>query len=124
MDVVPFASVALFVAFFAILFAPVVGLGFWTRWLGRRSSVPRFAYRTSYGLVALAALAIAFGVIFGVVVGHGAVSGEGIDPSQKARALAEGISEAMNWSAFGLLIALVAALWLGFCTWRWRQGSR
>jgi len=76
------------------------------------------------GGLALAALAIAFGVIFGVVVGHGAVSGEGIDPSQKARALAEGISEAMNWSAFGLLIALVAALWLGFCTWRWRQGSR
>lgn len=123
MDVVPLASLALFVAFFAILFAPVVGLGLWTRWLGRRSSVSRFAYRTAYGLVAMAALVIAFGVIFGVLVGHGAVSAERIDASQKARVLAEGISEAMSWSALGLLIALVAALWLGFCTWRWRRES-
>ncbi|MEO8875358.1 MAG: MotA/TolQ/ExbB proton channel family protein, partial [Polyangiaceae bacterium] len=31
-----------------------------------------------------------------------------VDPSQKARILAEGISEAMNCTAFGLIIAIMA----------------
>jgi biopolymer transport protein ExbB/TolQ len=74
-------------------------------------------------LASLALFGTFFAVVSGVLVGHGAVSGESTDASQKARVLAEGISEAMNWSAFGLLVAVVAALWLGFCTWNWRRGS-
>ena len=41
---------------------------------------------------------------------RGAVSGESVDPSQKARILAEGISEAMNCTAFGLIVALIALI--------------
>lgn len=43
------------------------------------------------------------------------------DPSQKARILAESISESINCGAFGLLAALVAgALW-AFAGWRIRR---
>lgn len=40
----------------------------------------------------------------GAVKAAGAVGGESIEPSQKARILAEGISEAMNCMAFALLV--------------------
>ena len=43
-----------------------------------------------------------------------AVGGESVDPSQKARILAEGISEAMNCTAFGLLAAIVALMGFAF----------
>ena len=90
--------------------------------------MPRFASRVAYVLVVPAALSVVFGVACGLlvgvgIVGRGAGSGESIEPSQKARVLAEGISELMNSSAFGFLIAVVAALWLLFCTWRWRRTS-
>jgi hypothetical protein len=42
------------------------------------------------------------------------VSGESVEPSDKARRLAEEISEFMNCGAFALLLALVAAAWLAF----------
>ena len=42
--------------------------------------------------------------------GFGAVGGESVDPSQKARILAEGISEAMNCTAFGLIVAIMALI--------------
>ena len=52
------------------------------------------------------------GTLFGLVLTFGAVGGESVDPSQKARVLAEGISEAMNCTAFGgiVLIPAVVAL--------------
>ena len=39
----------------------------------------------------------------------------------RAGTLAEGISEAMNCGAFGLLVAVLGMLWLWFCTWKWRK---
>jgi biopolymer transport protein ExbB/TolQ len=36
--------------------------------------------------------------------------GESVDPSQKARILAEGISEAMNCTAFGLVIGILSLI--------------
>jgi biopolymer transport protein ExbB len=48
----------------------------------------------------------AFCTVVGLVQAFGAVGGESVDPSQKARLLAEGISEAMNCTAFGLLVWL------------------
>jgi len=54
----------------------------------------------------LAMLCGLFGTIVGLIKAFGAVGGESIDPSQKARILAEGISEAMNCTAFGLLSAI------------------
>jgi biopolymer transport protein ExbB/TolQ len=49
-----------------------------------------------------------FGTIVGLIKAFGAVGGESVDPSQKARILAQGISEAMNCTAFGLIAAIIA----------------
>jgi hypothetical protein len=57
-----------------------------------------------------------------VIVAVHPVGGVQIEPSEKARALAEGISEAMNAEALALLVAVLAAGWIGF--WRWRGGGR
>ncbi len=50
------------------------------------------------------------GTVSGLIVSFGAVSGESVDPSQKARILAEGISEAMNCTAFGLIVAIIGLI--------------
>jgi hypothetical protein len=39
-----------------------------------------------------------------------AVSGPGVEPSEKARHLATGISEAMNFSALGILVTLAGVV--------------
>jgi hypothetical protein len=52
-------------------------------------------------LVAIALLTMAAGVI----KAFGAIGGESVDPSQKARMLAEGISEGMNMIALATLVA-------------------
>lgn len=64
--------------------------------------------------VASSALAGAVGTLLGLVKGFGAVGGESVDPSQKARILAEGSSEAMGWTAFGLLVWLPSTIALAF----------
>jgi len=71
--------------------------------------VPRIAKRTGYlALLAnLSMLSGLLGTVSGLIVSFGAVSGESVDPSQKARILAEGISEAMNCTAFGLIVAII-----------------
>ena len=73
--------------------------------------MPKIAKRTGYlALFAnLAMLSGLFGTIVGLIKAFGAVGGESVDPSQKARILAEGISEAMNCTAFGLLAAIIAS---------------
>jgi len=74
--------------------------------------LPSIAKRTGY-LALLANLAMLtglLGTVTGLISSFGAVSGESVDPSQKARILAEGISEAMNCTAFGLIIALLALI--------------
>jgi biopolymer transport protein ExbB/TolQ len=74
--------------------------------------LPRITTRTGYlALLAnLAMLSGLLGTITGLIKAFGAVGGESVDPSQKARILAEGISEAMNCTAFGLMVALVALM--------------
>lgn len=100
----------------------VVGAWLWARRLGRRADVPRFVKWGAFALVVPGALFIGFGAVSGLLVLLGRpVSGETVEPSQKARRLAEGISEFMNGSAFGFLLAVVALLWLGFWAWRRRR---
>ena len=72
--------------------------------------MPKINKRTGYlAMYAnLAMLSGLFGTITGLIKAFGAVGGESVDPSQKARILAEGISEAMNCTAFGLLSAIAA----------------
>ena len=78
--------------------------------------MPRINRRTGYlALFAnLAMLSGLFGTIVGLIKAFGAVGGESVDPSQKARILAEGISEAMNCTAFGLISAIVALVGFAF----------
>jgi biopolymer transport protein ExbB len=74
--------------------------------------LPKISKRTGYlALLAnLAMLSGLLGTVSGLIQSFGAVSGEGVDPSQKARILAEGISEAMNCTAFGLIVAIIALI--------------
>jgi biopolymer transport protein ExbB len=68
----------------------------------------------------LAMLSGLFGTIIGLIRSFGAVGGESVDPSEKARILAEGISEAMNCTAFGILTAILALLGFALLS-RWSQ---
>jgi biopolymer transport protein ExbB/TolQ len=74
--------------------------------------IPKIATRTGYLalLSNLAMLSGLLGTIAGLIKSFGAVGGESVDPSQKARILAEGISEAMNCTAFGLIVAIIGLI--------------
>lgn len=78
--------------------------------------MPKINKRTGYlALFAnLAMLCGLFGTIVGLIKAFGAVGGESVDPSQKARILAEGIAEAMNCTAWGLLSAIVCLAGFAF----------
>jgi biopolymer transport protein ExbB/TolQ len=58
----------------------------------------------------LAMLCGLFGTIEGLIKSFGSVGAESVDPSQRARILANGISEAMNCTAFGLMTAVIAVI--------------
>lgn len=79
-------------------------------WLSRRSwrrrKVLPFRTRLVAALVAASAMVGGLGTVIGLVKAFGAVGRESVDPSQKARILAEGISEAMNCTAFGMVVGL------------------
>ena len=74
--------------------------------------LPRLSARTPYlALLAnLAMLSGLLGTVTGLIMAFGSVSGESVDPSQKARVLAQGISEAMNCTAFGLGVAIIGLI--------------
>src|SRR5450432_1367917 len=75
--------------------------------------IPRIAKRTGY-LALLANLAMLtglLGTVAGLIKSFGSVSGDDIDPGTKAKELARGISEAMNCTAFGLIVAIIALIW-------------
>jgi len=71
--------------------------------------IPKIAKRTGFlALLAnLAMLSGLLGTVTGLITSFGAVSGESVDPGQKARILAEGISEAMHCTWFGLFVAII-----------------
>ena len=78
--------------------------------------MPKINARTGFlALFAnLAMLCGLFGTILGLIKAFSAVGGESVDPSQKARILAEGISIAMYCTAFGLLAAIIALVGFAF----------
>ena len=112
--------VAWLLALVVLLVPPlsVVGLAVWARRL-RKLGAPRVVIWVAYVLSAIVGLVIVTGYVGAVVAAGHPVAGGQVEPSQKARALAEGISEAMNSGALALLIAVVAAGWLWF--WRLRR---
>ena len=77
-------------------------------WTRRKSLAP--GVQVAAAAVALAVVFGAFGTVIGLVKAVGAVGGESVDPSLKARILAEGISEAMNCTAFALVLWLPGAV--------------
>lgn len=78
--------------------------------------MPKINQRTGFlaMFANLAMLCGLFGTIVGLIKAFGAVGGESIDPSQKARILAEGIAEAMNCTAWGLLSAIICLMGFAF----------
>lgn len=68
--------------------------------------LPRIETRTGYlaMLSNLAMLSGLLGTVSGLIKSFAAVAG--VDPSAKATMLAQGISEAMNCTAFGLIVAI------------------
>jgi biopolymer transport protein ExbB len=74
--------------------------------------LPKISARTSFlALLAnLAMLSGLLGTVTGLIKSFGAVAGTSVDPSQKATILANGISEAMNCTAFGLGVAIVGLI--------------
>src|SRR5262252_2350609 len=74
--------------------------------------LPKISARTAYlALLAnLAMLSGLLGTVTGLIKSFGAVAGTSVDPSQKATILANGISEAMNCTAFGLGVAIVGLI--------------
>jgi len=55
-------------------------------------------------------LSALLGTVSGLIKSFGSVAGESVDPSQKARILAGGISEALNCTAFGLIVAVIGLI--------------
>jgi len=74
--------------------------------------MPKLSARTPYlALLAnLAMLSGLLGTVTGLIKSFGSVAGQGVDPSQKATILAQGISESMNCTAFGLGVAIIGLI--------------
>ena len=100
-----------------------VALAFWARWLGRRDSAPRFVRHLAWVFGAFWLIG-AIGTGYGIMRSFGAVSGESVDPSQKARILAEGISEAINVAAASAALLVIGAIVMLALTWRYHWAAR
>jgi biopolymer transport protein ExbB len=78
--------------------------------------MPKIEKRTGY-LAMIANLAMLLGLlgtISGLITCFAAVSKPGVDPALKSMILADGIAEAMNCTAFGLIAAISALLGFAF----------
>lgn len=79
---------------------------------GMLEVIPRLQKRTHYlaMLANISTLIGLMGTIYGLILSFRAVSAPGIDPTEKARLLAAGISTAMNTTLTGLIIAVLGIL--------------
>jgi len=108
--------VGVMLIWFVVGFCSIFGIGWWLRRLWRRREELDFGRRTLVLVLGTLVLFGAFGTLAGLVKAFGAVGGESVDPSQKARVLAEGISEAMNCTAFGILLGVPSSVALALLT--------
>ena len=93
-----------------------VATAWWARRLWRRRTEMADRAKIIAAVVVASALFGAVGTLVGLVKAFGAVGGESVDPSQQARVLAEGISGAMNWTAFGVIVWVPSVIALAFAT--------
>jgi hypothetical protein len=85
-----------------------VAVRLWRARLPGAVVTPRAKLYLAWTIVVMALALLA--VVHGVWTAFGPVNGESVDPSQKARILAEGISEALNDAAFAMLAATPLAI--------------
>ncbi len=83
---------------------------------GMLEVIPKLQERTNYlaMLANISTLIGLMGTIYGLILAFRAVSAPGIDPTEKGRLLAAGISTAMNTTLTGLIIAVPAILFYTF----------
>jgi biopolymer transport protein ExbB/TolQ len=97
-----------------------------TAWLIRRTWKDReqttLTTKLVVSVVAASALLGAAGTLLGLVKVFGAIGGESVDPSQKARILANGIAEGMNSTALGLAVWVPSVI-VAFVIVRARKGK-
>jgi hypothetical protein len=103
------APTALAIWFFLGVIGTLATLWLVRRVWKRRTELP-LAARGIAALVVAAAAYGALGTLAGLISAFGAVGGESIDPSQKARIVAEGIAQAMNCAVFGIIIWVPSAI--------------
>ena len=98
-----------------------------TAWSSQRLWKRRKQVPSSTRIIAILALVTAMigalGTAVGLLKALGAAGGESVDPSQKARIIAEGISEAMNCTALGLAVWVPSAVALFWVNRRQRERS-
>ncbi len=88
----------------------VIGLSIWARRMSRRPGAPAYVRRIPHVLVGLwITELLCVGVTVGLLV-RSFRSIDHVDPSDKARMLAEGISEAMNATFLGMIVFFVPAI--------------
>lgn len=106
-----------------ILSMGALALGLWANWLGGRYGCPRWV-RFLTVPIALTWLAGATATGFGLSAITRLVDRDQVDPADKARVLAEGISESMNGVAFSAVGLAFWALVLLALTYRFYWSAR
>lgn len=107
-------ALVLVVGWLLLGIAGVAVTAWWLRRVWKRRNDLPLRTKIVAVVVASSALAGALGTLLGLVKAFGAVGGESVDPSQKARVLAEGIAEAMNWTALEIFVWLPSTIALFF----------
>ena len=109
-------ATAFLVAWLVLSFAGAVATAWWVRRLWKRRQQLPSGTRIIAVIVATSSMLGALGTVIGLVKAFGAFGGESVDPSQRARILAEGISEAMNCTALGVIVWVPSVIALLFVT--------
>ena len=89
---------------FVLVVVGAIGTVWWLRRLWKRRGELASSAKTAAVVFAASAMLGALGTSLGLIKAFGAVGGESVDPSQKARILGEGISEAINFTALAMLL--------------------
>lgn len=98
----------------------VAAIFYWSRWLSRRYGAPRWIQYIGWGAVVLFALSSFFTLFY---LRRSFDISNHVDPAEKARVLAEGISIAMNGALAGIILLIVEILLLVALTWRYHWSA-
>lgn len=114
---------AILLGWFVLTLVGACATAWWSRRIWkRRKELPPGLQMVAL-VVAISAMGGALGTLLGLVKVFGGIGGESSDPSQKARIIAGGIAEAMNWTALGLLVWIPSAIALAFLTRKYRSAT-